>query len=863
LHLNRSLTKISLILGLITFFASCDAVKRVPDDQFLLTKNTIIVDSAEVTEFAVTSQLYQRPNTTFPLLGIPFGLHIYNLADSKPDSTFQAWLHRKPKREERLIRFLSKKQVDALGSSYIGFNKWLQRAGDAPVLINEERAKKSKERLHRYFHSFGYFNNEVRYTIDKDSQKAKRASASYYVQKKRAYFLDSMSERISSRAVDSLFQSIKPNSLLKPGDQYSAINFGNERSRLTTQFRNSGLYYFDQDYITIDADTVKTNHKVNYTYIIPDRNIKEGDSTYTEPFKVHTVNKVRVVTDYKFENQNKKFTDSAFYKGYQLYSYDELKLRPKAIADAIGIRPSKIFKDIERTQTYNQISDLKIFKYPSISYQEDPADSTGTGLIASILLTPQKLFNLGFDFDTFTSSIQTLGIGFSGSMLFRNVFRGAEILDISGRGSIGSSKDAADSSSSFFNISELGGDIKLSFPRILFPLRTEKIIPKSMSPSTNISIGVSAQTNIGLDRNTANAVLDYRWKPRRTRTNLFDLINVQYVRNLNTGNFYNVYRNSYEQVNDIARTLEESTPGAINPDYYTVNDGGNINLSIPSGINNFLSDFTNDSFDLSSDDSQRLRGIRERQGRLTEDNLIFTSGFNWTRDTRDNIFDLNFSRTRFKLETAGNFLSAISGVAGLQENQSGQKEIFGVAYSQYVKFETDYIKHWVINRNTVFAFHAFGGIAIPYGNSTSIPFTRSYFGGGANDNRGWRAYDLGPGSSGGIFEFNEANFKIALNAEYRFTILGAFKGAFFIDAGNIWNALDDVEDPEFKFEGFQDLKELAVASGIGLRYDFAFAVLRLDLGFKTHDPSKPEGERWFKDYNFTNVVYNIGINYPF
>ncbi|HBY68974.1 MAG TPA: hypothetical protein DEG69_15265, partial [Flavobacteriaceae bacterium] len=89
------------------------------------------------------------------------------------------------------------------------------------------------------------------------------------------------------------------------------------------------------------------------------------------------------------------------------------------------------------------------------------------------------------------------------------------------------------------------------------------------------------------------------------------------------------------------------------------------------------------------------------------------------------------------------------------------------------------------------------------------------FAGGANDNRGWRAYDLGPGSSGGILDFNEANFKLAFNLEYRYTILGAFKGAFFIDAGNIWNVLDNEDREAFKFEGIQDLKELGVASGFG------------------------------------------------
>ena len=99
--------------------------------------------------------------------------------------------------------------------------------------------------------------------------------------------------------------------------------------------------------------------------------------------------------------------------------------------------------------------------------------------------------------------------------------------------------------------------------------------------------------------------------------------------------------------------------------------------------------------------------------------------------------------------------------------------------------------------------------------------------------------------------------------EYRFPIFGGFKGAFFTDVGNIWNFKDDVLDPKFQFNGLEDLKELAVATGFGLRYDFGFFVIRFDTGFKTHNPARPPNDRWFKEYNFANAVYNIGINYPF
>ena len=173
------------------------------------------------------------------------------------------------------------------------------------------------------------------------------------------------------------------------------------------------------------------------------------------------------------------------------------------------------------------------------------------------------------------------------------------------------------------------------------------------------------------------------------------------------------------------------------------------------------------------------------------------------------------------------------------------------------------MKYVDLGRKNVFAFRSYAGIAIPYGNSNSIPFAKSFFAGGPNDNRAWAPYDLGPGRSKTTDEFNEANFKIHLSAEQRFSLFGNVRGALFVDAGNIWNVLDNVTDEDATFTNLNDLKDIAIGSGFGLRYDFDFFVLRFDVGFKTYDPSRDDGNRWFKDYNFRNAVYNIGINYPF
>lgn len=850
----KTFTKVTFILGAVLLLVSCNAVKYVPDGQFLLTENTINVDGEKTTENDPYSFLTQRPNTTFPLLGIPVGLHIYNLANPKPDSTFQAWLDKKPQREDRLVRFLSRKQLEALDSSYIKFNQWLQRAGDAPVIVSEDRNKKSVTQLKRYYASLGYFNAEAKHKVNKDSSKEKRASVTYDVVKHKPYFIDSIAYNLSSPAVDSLFQLSKKDAFIRRGDQYNRSNFVNEIDRITIQFRNSGLYYFDQDYVTFKGDTVNTDHKANITYVIPDRKISVGDTTRTEPFKVFSVDEVRIVTDYTFANSTKTLTDSVSHNGYKLYGYEKIKYRPKAITDAISITPNKVFKDIDRTLTYNQISDLKIFRYPNITYQENPKDSTG--LIATILLSPQKKYTFDTSFDAYTSALQPFGTGFSSSLLIRNVFRGAETLQLSVSGSVGSS---ADKDVGFFGTSDIGGNVRLSFPRILFPLNTDKFIPKYMSPSTNLSVGLNLQNNIGLDRQNYSGKFNYRWKPSKIRTNELDLFDIQYVRNLNVENYFNVYKSSYDRLNEIAR--------AAGYNFSNADMSSSPVLTIPDETDDFISDVLVDQdpdLDISLDDIDEVLSIAERRFRLSEDNLIFATSFTWLQDTRENIFDKSWTRFRWKLESAGTILSGVTSLTGAEKNEEGNKEVGGVVYSQYIKGEAEVIKHWTLFDNNVFAARGFIGLALPYGNSNSIPFTRSYFAGGTNDNRGWRAYSLGPGSSGGILDFNEANFKLAFNGEYRYTILGAFKGAFFVDVGNIWNVADDLADEEeFNFDGLQDLKELAVASGFGIRYDFGFFVVRFDIGFKTHDPGRLEGERWFKDYNFKNAVYNIGINYPF
>ncbi len=248
---------------------------------------------------------------------------------------------------------------------------------------------------------------------------------------------------------------------------------------------------------------------------------------------------------------------------------------------------------------------------------------------------------------------------------------------------------------------------------------------------------------------------------------------------------------------------------------------------------------------------------------MTENNLIAASQYTLTKNNSKGITDPNFYQLRLKFESAGNLLAMLSRNLNVNQNESGTYVIAGVPFSQYFKTEIDFIKHWRTGDDRMIAFRSFAGIAIPYGNSSSVPFTRSYFAGGSNDIRAWNAYELGPGSSKNQNDFNEANFKLAFNLEYRFPLAGNIKAALFADAGNIWNVYDQIEDPQSTFDGFKSLKDIALGSGFGIRYDFDYFVFRVDLGFKTYDPSRSLGNRWFRSFNFANSIINIGINYPF
>ncbi len=229
----------------------------------------------------------------------------------------------------------------------------------------------------------------------------------------------------------------------------------------------------------------------------------------------------------------------------------------------------------------------------------------------------------------------------------------------------------------------------------------------------------------------------------------------------------------------------------------------------------------------------------------------------------------DFQYVRFGIETAGNLMYGIYSLLGSQENDAVFK-LFGVDYAQYVRADLDVRHYDYRGENGSIVYRGFLGFALPYLNSTAIPFEKQFFGGGANSIRAWRVKNLGPGSFEGDtiskYPNQTADLKIEANIEYRFKLFWKLEGALFVDVGNIWSLSDEDDREGALFDLNRFYKEFAVGTGFGIRFDFNFFVFRVDLGIPMVDPSYPEGQRWVpsnQNLKWNDLGYNFAIGYPF
>ncbi len=789
-------TKIKLIFILLLFISSCSLQKTISDKDFILEKTNIKIDGKSIQKDSLKSMITFKENSKF--LGIPVNALISSTAVENPDSLFKKWISKENK-EKKLLNIFSNKQLIQINKYFNNFNDWKKINGEKINVIDSSEIEKSIENINLYFKNIGYLENSVSFSINEKSFK--KASVDLNVEQGPQYYIGKISSKIESRIIDSIYKSNKFHSFLKENESFATKNFDLERNRLYNLFRNNGIYGFQINSIVFSVmiDSIRNNYSLPVDIII------NGNDYNISKIKEINLTESNNETNFRFNND--------------------------FIESKIKFKKNSIFNDSLRRSTLKALNTLDLFNFPSIQYEK----INDSSINANIILNNKKKFALGFGFDLKQSDIEDIGIAFENRFKSRNFFKNGENFNLSASGSIGKSGNKT--------ISQVNYDLTINFPRFLF---FENYTQNLEEKTTFLSLGSSNQKNIGLDRNSFKLDFNYGWSNNKRFIN-FSPLQIEFIKNKNIENYFNIYSNSFEQLNFISKKYTSD------PLYFS-----NDILNIPNGINLFIKDVINKNLIINADDFSAVRYIDGRRQRLISNNLIIGSTIQISNNY-DNRYDKkNFKQWKFKLKSSGSLASIFT-----SKNSQGKKLISDLEFSQFLKMEYSYIRHWDVSDNSLFALRYFGGIAIPFGNSNNIPFSESFFGGGSNDNRAWEVYKLGPGSSGAKNEFNEANFKISLNLEYRFRMFGNFNGAIFSDIGNIWNIFDDTDEKSRSFNSLQDLEELAIGSGFGLRYDSGLFVFRLDMGLKTYNPALSKSSRWFKDFSLKKAVFNIGLNYPF
>lgn len=815
--------------------SSCNTTKYVPENKLLLTKNIIDLNGKKGGHGELNSYLIQRPNSK------SLGLWFYNQGNKDFDKKWDDKIIKYKDSNHFFTKLLSLKQMVGYANFRKDLNRSVLKNGEEPVLIDVYKTKKTLENLRLYYIYKGYFKSKVDYKID--TIDTKKGTITYKINTDKAYYIDSIKQNIASPVIDSLYRSHYEKSLIKENKQFNRTDFEEEAERLTQIFRNAGVFHFSKYSIKFnEIDSTHSNYKTNINIDIADRNKEVGDSIITQHYQIYTLKKVQVYTDYSYSQRNNEIKERISYKGIDFFAYNTIRYKPHLLALSIFLKPGQTYSDINRERTRKHLRDLAGFKSIRIKYE----DIGNNELIATILLTPAKQYNIKVESELTHNNYKPYAISGILSLKNNNTLKRNEVLQLGLQGSFINVAKNDNTSNSFFNAWELGFDASYKIPRLLLPFYKNNSLLRKFTPKTTFSIGTSLQKNIGLDKQRFTTITAYSWDTNKKISHTLELFNAQFIQNLNVGSFFNIYPSEYRKLQAIKENNSELLMD---------------NLDKKSAFQFLNSSLSNTTLQENNpEDYLKLKNIKKRYGIITEDVLVPTISYQLLYNTQSSFKDTDFSFVKAKLASSGVLTSALT----KKTNEEGIKQIFGINVAQYLKLDLEYRKHWDMGYNNIFALRTSIGIAMPYGNSNSIPFSRSYFAGGPNDIRAWKIYDLGPGDEANGLEFNVGNVKLITNLEYRFDIYSSFKGAFFVDAGNIWdNTNPNLTSEGSKFKGLKSLQNIAIGSGFGIRYDFSFIVFRLDLGFKTYEPYREPGKKWLQASSLKKPTFNLGINYPF
>ena len=801
---------ISIMAGLIlTGVCACSTTKHIPDDDQLFTGLTKIAytdyvssDHADQTREELEAALATAPN------GALFGSSYY-----RTPFPYGLWIW------------------NATSGSESKFAQWLNRSfGKAPVLMSQVNPALRAQVARQLLRSNGYMHGDVSFS-EVEQRNPKKRKIAYTVTMDSLFRVDSMAYLNFTPAMQQLIDSTADEALLKQGTPFSVSLLDGERNRLSQLLRNNGYYYYQPAYASFLADTFQVANRVSLR-------LQMADSLPAEVLHPWYIGTTSVQLRRSFMEQADSVAGRRFLK--VMFHGKRAPLRPRVILSNMKLRPRRLFSYADYQESMQKINATGVFS--SVDFQFTPRDRDTLDLLLNCIF--DKPYDFYVETNFVNRTIGRMGPELKVGLTRRNLFRGGEKLDINLHGSY---EWQTNSQGGNMNSYQYGADAAIEFPRILFPKfssRSNKQGSRSNGPRRRLRPFFTTPWTIAkvssdvvrrpsyYKMHIVSGEWTYRWQPSATSRHELSPLTVKYQ-----------FQNSHT-------ALFDSLMGQ--------------NPYLSTTMSNFFIPKMRYTYSYTSPAAMRnplhLEVSLHESGNLTALYDVLVQGNKWNQQ---------------------------------------EKTLFKNPYSQFLKVEADMTKTWTLSMASQLVGHVSFGLLWSYGNSTGAPFSESFYVGGANSIRAFPVRSIGPGAfpgMGGNSQFSyimqNGDTKLVMNLELRQRLFGNLYGAVFLDAGNVWNSEDwtidanDLTNPDsspeniefassfanswnslfannkFRFKNF--INQMATGTGIGLRYDLDFLVVRVDWGFGLHLPYDTGHGGYFNIPRFSDMhTLHIAIGYPF
>ncbi|MDF1696219.1 MAG: BamA/TamA family outer membrane protein [Saprospiraceae bacterium] len=699
---------------------------------------------------------------------------------------------------------------------------FLKYMAEPPAIYDSISTKRSADAIRNYLvNKKGYYNA----TVEVEEKRKKHSTeVKYIVDPKDRYKINSIEYFGDDTEVINTIESINNEALIKKGDYIDATAFDLELTRLSLALQNKGYANFATNYLSIKGDSSLNNSGVDiFMELLPPL-----PDTFHQKF---TVGNINIYTDFHRDQDTSKL-DYSFFNTVKYHKQgSNFLVKPKAIDNAIFLKPGTIYNRDSRTKTRKKLSELGTYRFVTMSARLDEVHDSIINY--DILLTPfQKKWVADFGWDFFISSIsqssdgnnRVLGLSLSNQMKNRNFLGGAEQFTVSSQVGL-ELQFNSNNATSFIRSRTFGVNAALQIPRqrnllekrplinILGIINDDTFQQFKENTTTTISAGFTFADLIdNFSRSAVNAAYTHNFKPNSTSRFIIRQLGLEY-------NDYELSPTFFDQIKDNPLLLRSFDDNLL------------------TGV--FFRDITY---------------IYTKPVNAAGNSYTFIANFEWS------------GIEKYLTNKLYNTISGSNTEWTLNNN---------IEFAKYFRFEIDPRFYEFFSDKHSFAARAYAGIIIPFGGSDAAPFFKQFSVGGPNSMRGWDQKELGPGAYSDLLLnpienqtfFQTGDFKLEVNLEYRFDIVYVLEGGLFLDAGNVWTLKDNTDRPGAKLSS-TFLDEIAVSAGYGFRFDFTYFNIRFDFGYKLRNPF-PFGETTRYWYNWDEIKeqkfgnFQVAVNYPF